>query len=116
MKRLLAIGLICAILLGLAGCQRSVPKLEDPSYAPLTMTPGETQSSYNGIDVRIDSLNWHEEEAKTTMVVVWDNDSNYDVMYGAAYEIERLEEFISFTNIIASGRLGGHTGLEEHSW
>lgn len=97
MKRLLAIVMTCAILLSLAGCQSSVPKLNEPSYAPLAMTPGETHSSYDGIDIRIDSLNWHEEEAKTTLVVVWDNDSGYDVIYGAAYEIERLdgEEWVS---------------------
>ena len=97
MKRLLAIVMTCAILLGLAGCQSSVLKLNDPSYAPLAMTPGEAHSSYDGISVQIDSLNWHKEEAKTTMVVVWDNDSGYDAIYGAAYEIERLdgEEWVS---------------------
>ena len=97
MKKIFVILLVSALLLGLVGCQSSTPKLDDPSFAPLAMTPGETFSSYDGIDIQIDSLNWHEEEAKTTMVVVWDNDSGYDAIYGAAYEIERLdgEEWVS---------------------
>jgi len=97
MKKLFAIILSGVLLLGLVGCQESNPKLNDPSFAPLVMTPGETHSSYDGIDIQIDSLNWHEEEAKTTMVVAWDNDSDYDAIYGAAYEIERLdgEEWVS---------------------
>ena len=92
MKKIFAIILAGVLLLGLPGCQESNPKLNDPSFAPLAMTPGETHSSYDGIDIQIDSLNWHEEETKTTMVVVWNNDSGYDAIYGAAYEIERLDD------------------------
>ena len=91
MKKIFAIILAGVLLLGLPGCQESNPKLNDPCFAPLAMTPGETHSSYDGIDIQIDSLNWHEEETKTTMVVVWNNDSGYDAIYGAAYEIECLD-------------------------
>ena len=53
MKKILAILLAGVLLLGLVGCQESDPKLNDPSFAPLTMTPGEATSSYDGIEIQI---------------------------------------------------------------
>ena len=91
MKKVFAIILAGALLLGLAGCQNSVPKLNDPSFAPLAMTPGETYTSYEGIEIQVDSLNWHEGNQKSSLVVAWNNQTKYEVTYGASFAIERLE-------------------------
>ena len=77
--------------MGLVGCQESNPKLNDPSFAPLTITPGEATSNYDGIEIQIDSLNWHKDEKKTTLVVAWNNQTKYEVTYGASFAIERKD-------------------------
>lgn len=89
--------MVCTILLALVGCNSSNPKLQDPSFVPLTMTPGETHTSYEGVDIQIDSLNWHEGNLKSSLVVAWNNETKYEVTYGASFEIERLdgEEWVS---------------------
>ena len=91
MKKILAILLAGVLLLGLVGCQESNPKLNDPSFAPLTITPGEATSNYDGIEIQIDSLNWHKDEKKTTLVVAWNNQTKYEVTYGASFAIERKD-------------------------
>ena len=89
--------MVCTILLGLVGCNSTNPKLQDPSFAPLDMTPGETHTSYEGVEIQIDSLNWHEGNLKSSLVVAWNNETKYEVTYGASFEIERLdgEEWVS---------------------
>lgn len=85
-------------MIGLVGCQNSTPKFDDdPNIAPLVMTPGKATSSYDGIEIQIDSLNWNKEEKKTTLVVVWNNRTEYELTYGASFAIERLdgEEWVS---------------------
>ena len=85
-------------MIGLAGCQNSTPKYDDdPNITPLAMTPGGAASSYNGIEIHVDSLDWNKEENKTSLVVVWNNRTEYEVTYGASFEIERLdgEEWVS---------------------
>ena len=122
MKKILAILLAGVLLLGLVGCQESNPKLNDPSFAPLTMTPGEATSSYEGIEIQIDSLNWHKDEKKTTLVVAWNNQTKYEVTYGASYAIERLDgaewvscaipddpTFIAIGYLLPAGKLKNET-------
>ena len=89
--------MVCTILLGLVGCNSTNPKLQDPSYTPLDMTPGETHTSYEGVEIQIDSLYWHEGNLKSSLVVAWNNETKYEVTYGASFEIERLdgEEWVS---------------------
>ena len=97
MKRIFAILLATTLIIGLVGCQSSNPKLNDPSFAPLAMTPGESYTSYEGIEIQIDSLNWLEGNLKSSLVVAWNNETKYEVTYGASFEIERLdgEEWVS---------------------
>lgn len=97
MKKIFTILLVGALLLGLSACQSSTPKLNDPSFAPLAMTPGKTYTSYEGIEIQVDSLNWHEGNQKSSLVVVWNNQTQYEVTYGASFAIERLdgEEWVS---------------------
>ena len=75
----------------MSGCQQTGSKPQPLSSAPLTVTPGQAHSGYAGLELQIDSLIWHEVEKKTELVVVWNNQTGYDVLYGAAYCIERLE-------------------------
>ena len=97
MKRLFAFLLTTTMLLGLAGCKSSTPQSVAPDFEQLPMTPGQTHSDYSGIEVRIDSLNWQQEDGKTTLTVTWNNNTDLDAVYGAAYTIERLdgEEWVS---------------------
>ena len=90
-KKIFAMFMVCTILLGLVGCNSSNPKLQDPSFVPLTMTPGETHTSYEDVEIQIDSLNWHEGNLKSSLVVAWNNETKYEVTYGASFEIERLD-------------------------
>ena len=91
MKRIFAILLATTLIIGLVGCQSSNPKLNDPSFAPLAMTPGESYTSYEGIEIQIDSLNWLEGNQKSSLVVVWNNQTQYEVTYGASFAVERLD-------------------------
>ena len=122
MKKILAILLAGVLLLSVVGCQGTTPKQDDPNFAPLAMTPGEASSSYDGIEIRIDSLNWNIEEKKTTLVAVWNNKTEYEVTYGAAYAIERLDgdewescaiadelAFIAIGYLLPAGKLKNET-------
>lgn len=109
-------------MLGLVGCQESNPKMNDPGFAPLIMTPGKATSSYDGIEIQIDSLNWHKDEKKTTLVVAWNNQTKYEVTYGASFAIERLDgdewvncaipddpTFIAIGYLLPAGKLKNET-------
>jgi hypothetical protein len=97
MKRLFAILLTTALLFGLAGCKSSTPQLLDPDFEQLLMTPGKAHTDYSGIEIQVDSLNWQQEDGKNTLTVTWNNNTDLDAVYGAAYVIERLdgEEWVS---------------------
>ena len=86
MKKIFAMFMVCTILFGLVGCNSSNPKLQDPSFVPLTMTPGETHTSYEGVEIQIDSLIWHEGNLKSSLVVAWNNETKYEVTYFALIE------------------------------
>ena len=91
MKKILAIILACTILFGLIGCNSTKPDLQDPSYLPLAMTQGKTSTTYEGVEIQIDSFNWLEGNQKSSLVVVWNNETQYEVNYGASFDIERLD-------------------------
>lgn len=91
MKKILAIILACTFLFGLIGCNSTKPDLQDPSYLPLAMTPGKTSTTYEGVEIQIDSFNWLEGNQKSSLVVAWNNKTKYEVNYGASFDIERLD-------------------------
>ena len=91
MKKVIVLFCVLAMLLSLAGCQLSTPQSQDPEHGPLTMTPGENYTDFENIEIRVESLDRHEEEGKTTLTVVWNNKSEFDAIYGSSYLIERLE-------------------------
>ena len=89
MKNLLAAMLACVLLVSLAGCRTSGPKV-DPDIAPLAMTPGETSTGYDGVEIQLGSLSRNEME-QVTLTVTWNNQTEYDAIYGSSYIVERLE-------------------------
>ena len=100
MKRLLAFLLICGVLLGSAGCgkpddqpQSSDLLQQEPTQDfPLpAVIPGESHSDFPGIEIRIDSLQGADSEGNVSLVVTWKNQTDFNVTYGAAYTVERLE-------------------------
>ena len=91
MKKAIVLYCVLAMLLSLAGCQLSTPQSQDPDHSPLTMTPGESYTDFENIEIRVESLDQHEEEEKTSLTVVWNNKSEFDAIYGSSYLIERLE-------------------------
>lgn len=97
MKRLFAFLLAAVLLLGIVGCKSSTPQFLDPDFEQLPMIPGKVHTDYSGIEIRVDSLNWQQEDGKTTLTVTWNNNTDLDAVYGAAYIIERLdgEEWVS---------------------
>ena len=97
MKRLFAFLLAAVLLLGIVGCKSSTPQFLDPDFEQLPMIPGKVHTDYSGIEIRIDSLNWQQGDGNTTLTVTWNNNTDLDAVYGAAYVIERLdgEEWVS---------------------
>ncbi len=88
MKRILAIILACTILSGLIGCDHTKPDSQDPSYIPLDMTPGESYTSYEGVEIQIDSLIWHEGNLKSSLVVVWQTEHSLVILVVQAPRVE----------------------------
>lgn len=90
MKQTVVYILIAALLLCATGCRAALPAFrgsEGDGGAPfLGFIAGMTYSDYPGVSVRVKSL----EGQKLT--VVWKNATEYDVIYGAAYDIERKDE------------------------
>lgn len=94
MKRLFACLLILAFCL--TGCKSVEQNTEDPMFTQLPMTPGQTYTDYQGVGIQLAGLQYYPDEG-TTLFVTWDNKTEHDVIYGAAYTIERLdgEEWVS---------------------
>ena len=98
MKRIFAVILAGVLLLSLAGCrtpaqQSYTPTQQDPTAnsAALSVTPGDSTSDYEGVQVRIDSLTGPDDKGDTSLTVTWENQTPHVVTYGAVYRIERLE-------------------------
>lgn len=76
---------ILAMLLTFVGCQSS------PNHRALTVTPGESYTDFENIEIRIVAPDVQEDIDKATLAVEWKNGSQYDAIYGSGYLIERLE-------------------------
>lgn len=88
MKKVISLFLICVCLLMAVGCKE---QLSDPQLGPLHMIAGASYSDHPGMEVRALDLQYSEEEGKTELTVLWDNQTDYDVIYGAAYTVERQD-------------------------
>lgn len=89
MKRLFVFLLV--LILCLAGCRGVEHNPQEPMFAQLPMTPGQTYTDYEGMGIQLTGLQYYPKEGQTTMFVTLDNKTDYDVTYGAAYTIERLD-------------------------
>ena len=91
MKRLLIVLLSCALLLGAGGCGlQTVDQPTDGSDVQRAQ-PGEASSDYAGIEIGIAALNGNPQENTYELVVELCNKTRYDVTYGEAFTVERLE-------------------------
>ena len=70
MRRLFAFLIAAVLLLGIVGCKSSTPQFLDPDFKQLPMIPGKAYTDYSGIEIRIDSLNWQQEDGNTTLTGV----------------------------------------------
>lgn len=59
-------------------------------FVQLPMTTGQTYSDYEGMEIRLTGLQYYPNEG-TTLFTAWENNTAYDVTYGAAYTVERLD-------------------------
>ena len=80
MRKILSILLTVFLLLTAVGCS--------PSNAGKTPADGEVHTDVPGVEVRIKEM--HIEDGKTVLTVVWSNQTEYNVLYGEPYAIERL--------------------------
>lgn len=80
MKRTLML-LAVAVIFGLAACTAA-----DPG----TVVPGEYTTSFGGVAVRILSAERTREKG-TVLEVRWSNDTDYEILYGESFGIQRLE-------------------------
>ena len=75
MKRILALVLAAVLLLGMTGCRSG--------------KSNSAYSDFDGISVRVKRVVENEETIK--VVILWENETEYDAIYGSSYDIERLE-------------------------
>ena len=91
MKKVCILLLAGVLLLSFAGCQQATPNLYDPSHLPPDVTPGQTRTNYEGLQLEIQTPDWQAGNTPANLVVNWHNQTPYDVFYGAAFSIERLD-------------------------
>jgi len=84
------LALVCAAgLFGCAGRQPEYPEYVEPDFTRQPATVTASYSDVEGISVQADGVYVHPD--KTTLVVSWNNRTDYPVTYGESFEIERLE-------------------------
>lgn len=91
MKKFVSVILLITVFFVMAGCVENQSVSNDPQLGPLNMTAGESHTDYPGVEVRVLDLQYSEEEGKTELIVLWDNHTNYDVIYGEAYTVDRQD-------------------------
>lgn len=91
MKKTLVAILTVALLLGFAGCKPS--SNGNNNVDPLANR--EVHTDFPGIETRIAQV--YTEDGKTKLKIIWSNNTDYEVMYGEPYAIQRLDgnEWIS---------------------
>lgn len=91
MKKFVAVILLIAVFFVVAGCAENQAVLKDPQLGPLNMTAGKAYTDYPGMEIRVLDLQYSKEEGKTELIVLWDNRTDYNVIYGEAYTVERQD-------------------------
>lgn len=85
MKKILAVLLTAALLLSFAGCQAEKPETKGPDFVA-----GVSHTDYPGMEIRLGIQNTRE-DGGNELVIVWDNKTEYEVLYGEHFTVERLE-------------------------
>ena len=85
MKKALVAILVVALLLSFAGCISS----NDGNNNVDPLATREVHTDFPGIETRIAQV--YTEDGKTKLEVIWSNNTDYEVMYGEPYAIQRLE-------------------------
>lgn len=80
MRKFQAILLILALLLTAAGCS--------PSNTGEIPADSEVYTDVPGVEVRIKEM--HVENGETVLTVIWSNQTDYSILYGEPYTVERL--------------------------
>ena len=89
MKKLIALFLALACVMGLVGCNNTQPEYEEPNFTEKQAIVGNTYSDFDGISIQASGIYIYPD--KTTIVINWRNDTEYSAIYGEQYSIERLE-------------------------
>lgn len=79
-----------SVILGMAGCAASNQGGQSADPDKTSVTVGQTHTDYEGVEIRIADVVRRETEIK--LEVKWINNTEHDVIYGAAYAIEREED------------------------
>lgn len=110
--------MICVCVL--AGCAAPNREAQNLGQVSGPITIGQTHTDFEGVEVRIANAVWNEEGM--TLAVKWINHTNYEVIYGASYTIERLEDgewvscatvddlvFIAIAYVLRPGQVNNET-------
>lgn len=91
MRKQIAFLLVLVCAASLFGCARSLPLPEyvEPDFTEKPVTVSDSHSDVEGISVQADGVYIYPD--KTTLVVSWNNRTDYPVTYGEPYRLERLE-------------------------
>ncbi len=82
MKRLIVLGLSLVLVMGLVVYINTLPKKQ-------SLSNGDSYSDVEGVFVQVEGINIYPDI--TSLVVLWNNMTEYRVTYGNSYSIERLE-------------------------
>lgn len=85
MKKTLVTILLAALLFSFSGCK---PSSEGNNNAD-PLANGEVHTDFPGVETRIAQV--YTEDGKTKLEVIWSNNTDYEVMYGEPYAIQRLD-------------------------
>lgn len=92
MRKLTAFVLAVVCVLGMVGCNNSqpiYPDYEEPNFTEKQTIVSNNYSDFEGISIQASGIYIYPD--KTTIVVNWQNETAYSVMYGKTHWIERLE-------------------------
>ena len=89
MKKLIAFVLTFVCMVALVGCNNSQPEYEEPSFTEIQTIAGNHYSDFDGISIQASGI--YIEPDKTMIFINWENDTEYSVIYGEQYSIERFE-------------------------
>lgn len=89
MNKLIALVLAMVCVLALVGCNNSQPEYKEPNFTEKQTIVGNNHSDLDGLSIQASGIYIYPD--KTTIVINWQNETEYTVIYGEQYSIERFE-------------------------